>query len=213
MIAGRTIEHGKKISDVVKARYEADIDGKYGFRARRNKARSKSTRAKLAALSLVQWNNMTPEQHVTKLKIMREGMKGKTMMKIIQYDGKTFFHPNEISCYKFLLALGIDRNEIAVNFPLGLKNIDFFVENTFFWEHHVCNAFDKLTRDEYYKRRRIILDTFGYGTYPLVVTVSNDELNSDLKACINLLRGWKMNERCIHKHHFARRHENPRTNP
>lgn len=184
MIDGRSSEHGKKISKAVKQRYALDTEKKYGFRASQHLFCSEKTKAKLSAISLRQWQNMTEKQQIEKIAKLRKGFHDKvgTMFKIINYDEKTFFHPNEIKCYEFLLSMGLRRELIIVNFPLGLKNIDFFVNNAFFWEHHVCNAFDDLSKEEYFKKRRQILDNSGYEKYPLIVTVSNDELKDDLKT-------------------------------
>lgn len=186
MIKARTPEHGRKISKAVKQRYALDTERKYGFRASLHLSCSEKTKAKLSAISLRQWQTMTEKQQIEKISKLRKGFHDKvgTMVKIINYDEKTFFHPNEIKCYEFLLSMGLRRESIIVNFPLGLKNIDFFVNNAFFWEHHICNAFDNLSKEEYFKKRREILDSNGYDKYPLIVTISNDELNDDLKTQI-----------------------------
>lgn len=194
MRAGWTKNHDEKISQSVKELYKNDEEKKYGFRAVKDRTRSENQRRILSEYSLRQWQNMTVEEQKERIRKLREGFRNAGgMLKIIKFDGKTFYHPNEVLCYNFLRGLGIKKKEIDVNFSIQLKEIDFFIRKTFFWEHHVCNVFDRLTKEEYFEKRRAILDKNNYMKYPLIVTTSNSELNDQLKEqIIELLKGEKV---------------------
>ena len=66
------------------------------------------------------------------------------------------------------------------HFRLGKYEIDFFIEDILFWEHHPIpqmKSYNDETYEEYYQRRRKLLDSNGYRDYKLIVTTSLKEMD------------------------------------
>jgi len=100
------------------------------------------------------------------------------------YDDMWFRSKEEIECYKLL------KEELKVSFeyefPIGTKLIDFFINGQLFWEHHPDIKFHNTeTTEEYYKRRRKLLDENGFNNYPLIVTASLNEFDK-IRDALNL---------------------------
>ena len=94
----------------------------------------------------------------------------------LEYDGHYFWSKQEIECYKYLVNLGVN---FIPHFRIGGKEIDFFIENKLFWEHHPIPGMKSYgeTYEEYYQRRRELLDSNGYQDYKLIVTTSLKEMD------------------------------------
>ncbi|MCK4526192.1 hypothetical protein KAW18_02375 [candidate division WOR-3 bacterium] len=94
----------------------------------------------------------------------------------LEYDGHYFWSKQEIECYKYLVNLEVN---FIPHFRIGGKEIDFFIENKLFWEHHPIPGMKSYgeTNKEYYQRRRQLLDTNGYQDYKLIVTTSLKEMD------------------------------------
>lgn len=93
-----------------------------------------------------------------------------------KYDDHYFWSKQEIECYKYLVNLGVN---FIPHFRIGGKEIDFFIESKLFWEHHPIPGMKSYgeTNEEYYQRRRQLLDTNGYQDYKLIVTTSLNEMD------------------------------------
>jgi len=111
------------------------------------------------------------------------------------YDNITFLSKEEIDCYKFLKKLKI---QFQYGFQIDTKEIDFFINKRLFWEHHPhIKNFHKETTEEYYLKRRRLLDENGYRDYPLIVTTSLNEIDKvkDIiqkeKSYDNILKYYK----------------------
>ena len=94
-----------------------------------------------------------------------------------KYDEEYFLSKEELECYKFLKSLGLSKEEINHDFQVDSKCIDFFPLRKFFWEYHPTFWLDNETPDQYYQRRRQLLDTNGYQDYKLIVTTSLKEMD------------------------------------
>ena len=94
-----------------------------------------------------------------------------------KYDEQRFLSKEEIECYKFLKTLGLSRDEINHDYQVDSCFIDFFPLGKFFWEYHPTWWLDGETPDQYYQRRRELLDTNGYQDYKLIVTTSLKEMD------------------------------------
>lgn len=79
------------------------------------------------------------------------------------YEDKRFLSKDEIRCYKILREV-FGKEDIAVNMFIGAKSIDFFIKSiSFFIEFHpkTINSGWNIateTKEEYYLRRRKVLD-------------------------------------------------------
>ena len=68
---------------------------------------------------------------------------------------------------------------VNVHFRVNGGEIDFFLKDTVFLEFHPCNIFyHKENYDEYYQRRRHLLDRNGYKHIPLIVLQKLDEFET-----------------------------------
>ena len=92
------------------------------------------------------------------------------------YDGHYFWSKQEIECYKYLVNLGV---KFEPHFRIGRNEIDFLIEDKLFWEHHPIPGMKSYgeTNEEYYQRRRQLLDSNGYQDYKLIVTTSLKEMD------------------------------------
>jgi len=93
------------------------------------------------------------------------------------FEGESFLSKEEIKCFSFLRGLGLTKEEINHEYQVDSYFIDFFPLRKFFWEYHPLGVFgSNETLDQYYSRRRKVLDDNGYKDYKLIVTTSLKEL-------------------------------------
>lgn len=90
------------------------------------------------------------------------------------YDSEFFASREEIEAYKFLKKLNIF---FIHEYRIKNSSIDFLISNKIFWEHHPIIPHYNLKEsiDEYYQRRRKLLDENGYKDNPLLITKSKNE--------------------------------------
>ena len=94
------------------------------------------------------------------------------------YEGEKFLSKEEIKCFSFLRSLGLTKEEINHEYQVDSCFIDFFPLGKFFWEYHPIGVYrDTETYEEYYQRRRELLDSNGYQDYKLIVTTSLKEMD------------------------------------
>ena len=90
------------------------------------------------------------------------------------FEGKKFLSKQELECYKILRQIFL-VDDILVNMFIGQKSIDFFIKSlSLFIEYHPLTltggwiVLDE-TKEEYYQRRRQVLDENGYNKSKLLV--------------------------------------------
>lgn len=85
-----------------------------------------------------------------------------------EYNGQAFPSEGEMNCYKMLISI---FNGIDTQVKVGNAFIDFYMYDIeSFIEYHPLGFMgDTETREEYYNRRRAILDEGGYEEYDLYV--------------------------------------------
>lgn len=89
------------------------------------------------------------------------------------YDGITFDsrYEQEIAmCIKYQFNITL-QNKINVHYNIGTKEVDFFIEDTIIECHPYVPLYDKEDKklENYYKRRRELLDNNGFKEKELVV--------------------------------------------
>lgn len=109
----------------------------------------------------------------------------------ICHDGEKFLSKSEVVCYQYLRGLGLTREQINHEYSVGNYHIDFFPLNKFFLEYHPILPLPSYndgskTVNQYYSKRRKILDDNGYSGYPLLVIGDLHQLNKISEAVQNV---------------------------
>ena len=90
------------------------------------------------------------------------------------FEDKKFLSKGELGCYKIFREV-FDDEDIVVNMFIGAKSIDFFIRSlSLFIEYHPKTiqggwVITSETKEEYYQRRRQVLDESGYDNNKLLV--------------------------------------------
>lgn len=138
-------------------------------------------------VNLVQYGREHPEEHSLagkRCKELHPNLGKENMLRFlhshgVEHDGRRFLSKQETKCYDFLKSCGLTpEKDFFYNFIVGDKSIDFYIpDNKIFWEHHPKVFWNKETTAEYYKKRREILDTYGFLDSRLIVTIGLNELH------------------------------------
>jgi len=84
--------------------------------------------------------------------------------------GERFVSYQEVQCFRYLQWLGLAPEEMNHEYQVGRCSFDFFPRSKIFWEHHPIYIRSGEDLFQYGKRRRLILNAFGYSGVPLVVS-------------------------------------------
>lgn len=84
--------------------------------------------------------------------------------------GERFVSYQEVQCFRYLQWLGLGSDEMKHEFPVGRNSFDFFPRGRVFWEHHPIHLRSGEDLFQYGKKRRLILNAFGYAKAPLIVS-------------------------------------------
>ena len=84
--------------------------------------------------------------------------------------GERFVSYQEVQCFRYLQWLGLGSEDMNHEFPVGRNRFDFFPLGRVFWEHHPIHIRSGEDLFQYGKKRRLILNTFGYTKAPLIVS-------------------------------------------
>jgi hypothetical protein len=84
--------------------------------------------------------------------------------------GERFVSYQEVQCYKYLQWLGLEPDEMNHEYQVGKYSFDFYPRGRVFWEHHPISSRSGEDLFQYGKRRRRVLNVWGYSKVPLVIS-------------------------------------------